>query len=101
MGVPQVKRLLALEEKRKKLQRQIDAIKSEERVLKTDLISFIKKKVGRKKRVITIGKFVLSVVKVKKRVQWKSEFVRLAGAEAAQKIAEATPSVEALKVSQK
>ena len=86
-----VKEMNKLRDRRLALQRQIDIIKRREDRIKGDLMEHVTAHGGKKKRV-SLGSFVLSLVPGRVSVSWKNEFIRVAGTEEAEKVSsEAKP----------
>lgn len=86
-----IKELNQLSARRLELQRERDILKRREDRIKQDLMEHVTAHGGKKKRV-SLGSFMLSLVPGRVSVSWKNEFIRVAGTEEAEKVSsEAKP----------
>jgi seryl-tRNA synthetase len=79
-----------LDERRRTMQREIDALEREQKPLKEEIKAYVVAK-GGSDRTCTHYGFVLSLQARAGRVDWKGEFVQLQGFEAAAKLQNAAP----------
>lgn len=86
-----------LDEERLKLQRQIDAISRQQKPIKAALLECVVKR-SPTKLVTTIGQFLLKVTQRAGTVAWKTEFVALAGADAAEELQAQAEPIQILSV---
>jgi hypothetical protein len=87
----------ALDERRRELQRQDDALEREAKPLKERFLAHVRAKGGDARAVVTCG-FCLAIKLADGSVRWKDEFVKLAGADAAAELQGAVPQRESLSV---
>jgi hypothetical protein len=88
---------LALDERRKSLNRQSEQLEKEQKAIGARLVAYVRAKEPDKLRKVTNG-FLVAIKMVKGGVSWKPEFVRVAGAAAAEQLIAAAPQRESLVV---
>lgn len=96
--IARVEEYLALQEKRRDLNRQADALEREEKVIAAELVALVESD-GGKARVVTKGSHKISLVEKPGSVRWKDEFIRVAGADEATALQANCPPRLALTVS--
>src|SRR5690606_34982021 len=95
----EIQEYLELEEQRKALAREADAIAKQTSETRERILAFVKEKAGkRKSKSITHEGFLLAIVNGKRNVKWKDAFIAALGPEAAAEVQENTPASEVLEV---
>ncbi|MDX1963916.1 MAG: hypothetical protein SFX18_12240 [Pirellulales bacterium] len=93
----QIERYFKLEAKRKELQRQASDLGKQVEEIENELIEYVEQNGGEARSVTTCG-HVLAIVQKAGTVQWKPEFIRVAGQRAADQIIAAAPPRDAFSI---
>src|SRR5262245_20551523 len=88
-----IEEFLRLEEERKSLNRQAADLERQAAPLKTKLSQFVELEAGKSKSIERSG-YVLAFKTRAGRVEWKSEFIAVAGTEAAERLVRDCPPSE-------
>ncbi len=92
---PLIGTYLSLQDERRELARKVSALERREKPIQQALIAHIQAE-GGKARTCTKGKYTLSLEDAPGSVSWKAEYVKLKGAEAAEKLQAKAPLRAAL-----
>jgi hypothetical protein len=92
--VKQVERYLELQERRRALLREADALQKIESALEAQLLAHVQAHAGR----ATKGKYTLTVTQVPGRPSWKTAFIRFLGETAAKNVVAHTPPTTKLTI---
>lgn len=93
----EIEEYLADEERRRELSAQARTLGKKSELFEARLEELIKQEGGKKRRLNHVG-FLLALTTAKGSVSWKNEFIRVAGAEEADKVAAAAPAKDVLVV---
>jgi hypothetical protein len=93
--IAEVEEFLSLEAERKELNRQAAVLAKRTTKLADAMFRLVKLNKG---KPVTKGKHILAITTKNGRVQWKEEFVNVAGLEKALELSNNVPQVEALTV---
>lgn len=89
-----VRRYLALEERRKSLQRQARDLDKQAEEIEEQMIAFV----GGPGRTVRLGKYELAIEFVNGKPAWKAEFIRVAGEDAAEIVIATVPQRQSLTI---
>lgn len=95
-----LKKYLDLGAKRSKLTKKADALKREQALIQTSIRDWVKHSVGVDKLCKLSAKIFARIKTRQGPVKWKDEFIRVAGADAAAKIADKAKRTEIVEVLQ-